>query len=83
MPDPRVYERDDQEPPLTDQEEEAALKEPIEDESDLEDEPPDGTILMGMTGVEEEVLAELARAEAELSNPSAPDEPEGEEDAQV
>lgn len=54
-----------------------------EDESDLENEPPDESTLLGATGVEEEVLAELARAEAELSDPNAPDEPEDEKGAQV
>ena len=54
-----------------------------EDESDLENEPPDESTLLGATGVEEEVLAELARAEAELSDPNAPDEPADEKGAQV
>ena len=39
-----------------------------EPEDELEEnEPPDESTLLGATGVEEEVLAELARAEAELS----------------
>jgi hypothetical protein len=54
-----------------------------EDEADLENQPPDESTLLGATGVEEEVLAELARAEAELSDPNAPDEPEDEKGAQV
>ena len=54
-----------------------------EDESDLENEPPDESTLLGVPGVEEEVLAELARAEAELSDPNAPDEPPDEKGAQV
>lgn len=54
-----------------------------EDEPNLENEPPDESTLLGTTGVEEEVLAELARAEAELSDPNAPDEPDDEEGAQV
>lgn len=54
-----------------------------EDESDLEDQPPDESTLLGAGGVEEEVLAELARAEGELSDPNAPDEPDDEEGAQV
>lgn len=42
-----------------------------------EDEPiPDESILLGRVGVEEEVLAELARAEAKLNDPSAPDDPD-------
>lgn len=54
-----------------------------EDESDLENQPPDESTLLGAGGVEEEVLAELARAEGELSDPNAPDEPDDEEGAQV
>ena len=54
-----------------------------EDESDLENEPPDESTLLGVPGVEEEVLAELARAEAELNDPNAPDEPTDEKGAQV
>lgn len=54
-----------------------------EDESDLENEPPDESTLLGATGVEEEVLAELARAEAELNDPNAPDESADEKGAQV
>jgi hypothetical protein len=44
-----------------------------DDDSDEEpsDSPPDESTLMGKGGVEEEVLAELARAEAEMSDPSA------------
>ncbi|MGA7911008.1 MAG: hypothetical protein WCC30_05600 [Candidatus Dormiibacterota bacterium] len=37
---------------------------------------PDESTLMGRSGVEEEVLAELARAEGILSDPSAPDDPD-------
>lgn len=41
------------------------------------DEPiPDESILLGRVGVEDEVLAELARAEAKMSDPSAPDDPD-------
>ena len=54
-----------------------------EDESDLKNESPDESTLLGATGVEEEVLAELARAEAELSDPNAPDEPADETGAHV
>ena len=54
-----------------------------EDESDLENEPPDESTLLGAGGVEQEVLAELARAEGELNDPDAPDEPDDEEGAQV
>jgi hypothetical protein len=43
---------------------------------DLHDPIPDESILLGKVGVEEEVLAELARAEAKLSDLSAPDDPE-------
>ena len=42
-----------------------------------EDRLPDESTLLGATGVEEEVLAELARAEAKLSDESATeDDPE-------
>jgi hypothetical protein len=37
---------------------------------------PDESTLLGRVGVEEEVLAELARAEAKLNDPSAPDDPD-------
>jgi hypothetical protein len=37
---------------------------------------PDESTLLGKVGVEEEVLAELARAEAKMSDPSAPDDPD-------
>ena len=37
---------------------------------------PDESTLLGKSGVEEEVLAELARAEAKLHDPSAPDDPD-------
>ena len=37
---------------------------------------PDESTLMGRSGVEEEVLAELARAEARMSDGSAPDDPD-------
>jgi len=37
---------------------------------------PDESTLLGKGGVEEEVLAELARAEAKLNDPSAPDDPD-------
>jgi hypothetical protein len=49
-----------------------------DDASDPEadDTPPDESTLMGVTGVEAEVLAELARAEGEMSDPSAPDDPD-------
>ena len=41
------------------------------------DEPiPDESTLLGRVGVEDEVLAELARAEAKLSDPTAPDDPD-------
>jgi hypothetical protein len=43
---------------------------------DKDDTPPDESTLMGSTGVEAEVLAELARAEGEMSDPSAPDDPD-------
>jgi hypothetical protein len=58
------------------------------DETDLDDNPgedpaesvhepvPDESILLGKVGVEEEILAELARAEAKMSDPSAPNDPD-------
>jgi hypothetical protein len=39
--------------------------------------PPDDSFLVGVPGVEEEVLAELARAEASLHDPDAPDDSGG------
>jgi hypothetical protein len=36
---------------------------------------PDESSLMGKVGIEEEILAELARAEAKMSDPTAPDDP--------
>jgi hypothetical protein len=45
-------------------------------EPEADDSPPDESTLMGATGVEAEVLAELARAEGEMSDPSAPDDPD-------
>jgi hypothetical protein len=41
-----------------------------------DDREPDESTLLGESGVEEEVLAELARAEARLSDPSAADDPD-------
>jgi len=41
-----------------------------------EDEPPDESTLLGVSGVQAEVLADLARAEGDLADPDAeePDE---------
>ena len=39
---------------------------------DDDERPPDESTLLGAAGVEEEVLAEAARAEAELNDPAAP-----------
>jgi hypothetical protein len=39
------------------------------DDEESSDPPPDESVLLGSTGVEEQVLAELARAEAELNDP--------------
>jgi hypothetical protein len=47
-----------------------------ESADDLHEPIPDESGLLGKIGVEEEVLAELARAEAKLSDPSAPDDPD-------
>jgi hypothetical protein len=51
-----------------------------EDVSDPEaaDTIPDESTLIGAVGVEAQVLAELARAEAKMSDPSAPDDPDAE-----
>lgn len=51
---------------------------PDDSDSDLEadDTIPDESTLLGSTGVEAEVLAALARAEGEMSDPSAPDNPD-------
>lgn len=48
---------------------------PSTDASDAGDDelpPPDDSFLLGVPGVEEEVLAELARAEASLHDPEEP-----------
>ena len=46
---------------------------------DPEHEPvPDESTLLGRVGVENELLAELGRAEAKMSDPSAPDDPDAE-----
>jgi hypothetical protein len=74
MPDPTTHDRDDQ--PLD-------SVDAVDDESDLENEPPDESVLLGASGVEQEVLAELARAEAELSEPNAPPEPPDDEGTEV
>ncbi len=51
---------------------------PDDSDSDPEaaDTIPDESTLLGAAGVEAEVLAELARAEGEMSDPSAPDNPD-------
>lgn len=58
-----------------------ADEKPPEAGSDSEDEeapPPDDSFLLGAAGVEEQVLAELARAEASLNDPEeAADSSEG------
>jgi hypothetical protein len=41
----------------------------VPDPEDKESPPPDESYLVGATGVEEEVLAALARAEAEMNDP--------------
>lgn len=56
---------------------------PPADASDTEDEPSppaDESYLLGAAGVEEQVLADLARTEAELNDP---DEPADESDGAV
>ena len=53
----------------------------MESASDSEDDeapPPDDSFLLGASGVEEQVLAELGRAEAHLNDPEeAADESDG------
>lgn len=49
------------------------------DEPEEHDEPPDDSFLMGEAGVNEQVEAELARAEAELEG----DAPESDDDGAV
>ena len=44
------------------------------DDQPEDDEPPDESTLLGKAGVEEEVLAELARAEAEMQGKAPADE---------
>jgi hypothetical protein len=44
---------------------------------------PDESVLMGKVGVEAEVLAELARAEAKISDPLATDDDPDAEGAQL
>ncbi len=41
---------------------------------DEETHPTDDSYLLGATGVEEQVLAELARAEASMNDPEEPDD---------
>jgi hypothetical protein len=49
-----------------------------EPDSEADESPPtDDTFLLGATGVEAEVLAELARAEASIHDPEAADESDG------
>ncbi len=51
--------------------------EPADEPAQSVHEPlPDESGLLGKVGVEDEVLAELARAEAKMSDPSAPDDPD-------
>jgi hypothetical protein len=54
---------------------------PDEDADDATDAPaadviPDESTLLGKVGVEAEVLAELARAEGEMNDPDATDDPD-------
>ena len=52
---------------------------PAESDPEADDSPPaDDSFLLGATGVETEVLAELARAEASIHSPEeTPDESDG------
>jgi hypothetical protein len=50
---------------------------PEGDQADPDHEPiPDDSGLLGRIGVEDELLAELARAEAKMSDPTAPEDPD-------
>ena len=50
------------------------LDDPTSDPRRDEETPPtDDSYLLGATGVEEQVLAELARAEASINDPEEPD----------
>ena len=50
----------------------------VSDSEDEETPPPDDSFLLGASGVEEQVLAELGRAEANLNDPEeAADESDG------
>jgi hypothetical protein len=48
-----------------------------EDGTETGDEPPDESVLLGATGVQAQVEAELARAEAELDGEAPPAEDDG------
>jgi hypothetical protein len=50
-----------------------------EPDADGGDEPADDSYLMGATGVQAQVEAEMARAEAELSGEAPPDDDRGAE----
>jgi hypothetical protein len=50
----------------------AAPSDSVEEEA--ESHPADDSYLLGATGVEEQVLAELARAEASINDPEEPDD---------
>jgi hypothetical protein len=66
------------------------MADPTEGETDSEDEAvaggsqiPDESTLLGAGGIEQEVLAEAARAEGELADPSHDDDEGADEGAQV
>lgn len=52
------------------------VSDPKVSDPEASDAIPDESRLMGKVGVEAEVLAELARAEAKMSDPLAPDDPD-------
>jgi hypothetical protein len=49
----------------------------LADDGDDGDEPPDESVLLGATGVQAQVEAEMARAEAELSGDAPPADDDG------
>jgi hypothetical protein len=53
------------------------LDDRLADGTETGDEPPDESVLLGATGVQAQVEAELARAEAELDGEAPPAEDDG------
>jgi hypothetical protein len=51
----------------------------LPDDTETGDEPPDESLLLGATGAQAQIEAEMARAEAELSGQAPPTDDEGAE----